>query len=383
MKSLKVFIRAGNQPGNLGDVMLIRGLVEFFQSKEARIYVDTVGHSSEDLSEFGLTPENINFSQSNQPNPGSLLGLLNMLLTKRYDIISHYPGMAGFPSESSHFRKRLPLIIIYGLLKLRGYCILYPNCSWNIKKLTNKGIFIEKLFARCCHLYGVRDKKVSQFFNEHGFTKALYVPDIFFQNKHLQTKSQDSGNQRKKILISLRGTIPEISSLDDKKKYENKLFHSINTLVSGLSKKYDITLSYQCIKDSDFMKQLHQKCAGLANVQFIDECLSVRKAYEIYKDHDMIISNRLHCVLFAYICGTRGIALTDNVVHTKLVSSLQTYHTDMYSLDIHGDTELNLSKIGDWIQDPAITNTFSSIATTAKIQTQMILSDITDDFWQS
>ncbi len=215
--------------------MLIRGLVEFFQGEGAVIYIDTVGHSAAELTEFGLTPENIIFSQSNQPNPGTFLGLLCMLLTKKYDIISHYPGMAGFSSESSHLRKRLPLIMIYGLLKLRGYCILYPNCSWNTAKLTNQNIKIEKLFAKACHLYGVRDKKVTNYLNDHGFIKAQYVPDIFFQNKILPPKSYK--NQRKKILISLRSSIPEIKKRKIMKYMKNVYFNQSICLFPNFQKK--------------------------------------------------------------------------------------------------------------------------------------------------
>lgn len=371
----KVFIRAGNQPENLGDVMLIRGLVEFFQKYGAKIYVDTVGHSTETLSEFNLNPENIAFSQSKQPNPSSITGLLKMLWRKQYDIISHYPGMAGFSTVRQHLLKRLPLILIYGLLKLRGYIVLYPNCSWNSNMLTNLNIRIEKIFAKACTLYGVRDKQVTKFLNENGLKKAQYVQDIFFQNQIFPPKAPQEQNLKKKILINLRDSIPELAKKNENQDFHLRLLTSLTSLLTELSQNHEITLCFQCVKDAAFMRTVHQHLQPLQNITLIDEYLTAEKAYTLYQSQDMIISNRLHCVLFAYLTGSRGIALTDSSAHTKLISSLKTYETNVYSLDIHQSPDVNKQKIDEWLTDDTLPETFNKIARTAQNRTYLILTE--------
>ncbi len=144
-------------------------------------------------------------------------------------------------------------------------------------------------------------------------------------------------------------------------------------LISELSKENDLTLSYQCIKDGKFMRSIYENFKPNKDIQFLDECLTVDRAYELYKMQDMIISNRLHCVLFAYITGSRGVAFTDKSIHTKLTSSLETYETNPYSIDINAHPENNKSEIIEWLNDVKLSNFFHSIAESSQNKTKEIL----------
>ncbi len=82
---------------------------------------------------FGLTERSLRNLMANPPSPVRLSGFVFLLLVKKYDYICHYPGMWKADNILIYLKNRIPILIVYTAIYIRGYRILMPNTSWDLR----------------------------------------------------------------------------------------------------------------------------------------------------------------------------------------------------------------------------------------------------------
>jgi polysaccharide pyruvyl transferase WcaK-like protein len=356
----KLLFMAGNQPGNLGDIMLDRGLLNCLQ-KLVDVTVDYAEFPPEEAAQFKLTAETVQRSQGAVVSPRNPKGLLQLLKEpKRYDVVCFYPGILGYGSTGLYLKTRLRVLLACALMRLKGIQVMYPSVGFPLHEINRLVVLVEGAIARLCLVYATRDRRVADCFQARGVSQIEYLPDVFFLNQQSRPSLDPDPSARKKVLFSLRDEVPEAP--EEKETFARKIVERAVALVTDLSRDFDVTLSYQCGRDRAPMSAIAEQTRHLQGVTFHDELLDADCAYALYKQQDMIISNRLHCVLFAYIVGAAGIAMTDVARHDKLVGAMRTYEMEDYCLDVHDSDQALADKTRGWLQDSTARAAMSALA---------------------
>ncbi len=148
------------------------------------------------------------------------------------------------------------------------------------------------------------------------------------------------------------------------------------SIIKRYGDAFDVRLTYQSAEDRYFMRELYKKTRDLGNVTLIDELMTPDVALDLYTAQNMIISNRLHCVLFAYAVRSIGIALTDKSKHRKLIGSLRSYNMDKYVLDCQDSIMWQFPKLDEWLQNAVLGDDMYQIARQSKVKTSNRLVEI-------
>ena len=115
---MKVYFSIGNQPDNLGDVILNRSLIEAFEQR-GEVFVDDFYLSDEYLEDFGVSRDHLISERKDLPNPRTNGGKLSWIFGSQvFQCFSRYPGhyfpRKGFKWLIHDFK----MAVFYTLLKM-------------------------------------------------------------------------------------------------------------------------------------------------------------------------------------------------------------------------------------------------------------------------
>jgi polysaccharide pyruvyl transferase WcaK-like protein len=164
---------------------------------------------------------------------------------------------------------------------------------------------------------GVRDTVSLAELRPHHGKSVFYFPDLSFlvQNK----LSEQNQTDRSGFAFSFRGNFSEGGS--NQKVYLNRLCKSVELIANSL------TMEEKCNSVSYFQvdrdERLSVKISQDYGLNFEAHQLTFETFRKFYDKQKYVISNRLHCLLFAAAFGALPIALT-SPKHTKLVSLFET-----------------------------------------------------------
>jgi hypothetical protein len=159
---------------------------------------------------------------------------------------------------------------------------------------------------------GVRDTASIDTLVESGCTRVAYFPDLALLQE--VSPSDFSGRVGNGLAFSFRRAFPESGDMDG---YDDWLREALGRFIRSLpgEVRKQSVFFHQVDEDASFVAEL-----ALENsVRFKDEPLHITTYKDFYREFDLVVSNRLHCLLFGAACGAVPVALTDQR-HTKLVS---------------------------------------------------------------
>lgn len=198
-------------------------------------------------------------------------------------------------------------------LKQMGCRILRLGISLNTFDLPN--IITESLYSRTYHVYGLRDKQSIAMATRFHFSNICYFPDLAWAY-HLKPIEKEHVVREKYILISFRAN--RYGEVHDSGYFSEIKNHLFSVLSQSSVDNYKIVVSYQVQYDREASQELVDLFSKKFEVEFIDRLLSLDEAIHLYKDVDLIISNRLHVLLLGTICKTLSIPFINPLDNKKI-----------------------------------------------------------------
>lgn len=171
-----------------------------------------------------------------------------------------------------------------------------------------------------CNSYdwiGMRDESSVQELRYSGYPQVSYFPDLSLLSE-LFFPNMESHQEEKIIGFSFRPTVPEERRPDVIVKLVSEVVGRMKNRLLGSRSKY-IRLFHQVEGDAPFMSLI----GSLMKLEVVDQKLNINDFSDFYRSTHLVVSNRLHCLLFAAINGSLPIALvTSN--HEKIISLFNT-----------------------------------------------------------
>jgi len=215
------------------------------------------------------------------------------------------------------FKKALARVwfVVSRLYKLKrmGCRILRMGVSLNTLDVSN--MIAESIYSSAFDVYGLRDRQSMVKAARFHFSNVRYSPDLAWAYRP-EVIYRDSYIKGKYILISFRANQYGVV-------HDGDYFLSIkNRLFAVLSQSsldsYKIVVSYQVQSDREACLELVDLFSNGFEVEFIDKSLSLDEAVHLYTGADLIISNRLHVLLFGTICKTLSIPFINPLDNKKI-----------------------------------------------------------------
>jgi hypothetical protein len=170
-------------------------------------------------------------------------------------------------------------------------------------------------WCRDCEWVGVRDHESLAALRAAGLPRVDYFPDLAFLPAPRRTNPARRGG----IRLSFRGAIPEAP---DAAEYAGGLSEAIATVMHELDsdvRTNNVRGFYQVDEDAAPSRMLSQ-AHGFA---FEERRVSLDTFESFYASADLVISNRLHCLLLGAHCGAVPVALTSHE-HGKVNALFET-----------------------------------------------------------
>jgi hypothetical protein len=168
----------------------------------------------------------------------------------------------------------------------------------------------------CKHVdwIGVRDDNSRRALHQAGFTQVSYFPDLSFllRSHHAPTRGQN------RMAFSFRSRIPEDRNSSEYERTIRNAFADIVGSLSSSDRGYAVGF-HQVHQDGESVAQLCEE-HGLRHVPAM---LTLPSHQTFYQAQDVIVSNRLHCLLLGACYGAVPVALTMEG-HSKVVSLFRT-----------------------------------------------------------
>jgi hypothetical protein len=215
------------------------------------------------------------------------------------------------PAGRSQLRKRMGRWLAGRTISLGRSVIAGADHSW------------------CAHVdwIGVRDDISLRALHEAGFTHARYFPDLAF----LMPPHEAPADGRKTMAFSFRSRIPEDHHSSE---YEATIRNASAAIVDSLSSsdRDHVIGFHQVHQDEEPVARLCEE----HGVRRAASMLTLSSHQHFYEGQDLVVSNRLHCLLLGACYGAVPVALTTDA-HSKVVSLFRTVGWD--SLILHADDE--------------------------------------------
>jgi polysaccharide pyruvyl transferase WcaK-like protein len=172
---------------------------------------------------------------------------------------------------------------------------------------------------------GVRDDESLRALRDAGYANATYFPDLAFL---VQREPVATPASRSAIALSFRNRIPEDHHSSE---YERHLTNAIEAILSSVDSadRSGAVGFHQVEADAQFVETICQ-AHGL---QCAPEMLTLSSYASFFAGAAIVLSNRLHCLLFGARYGAVPVALTMNR-HSKVVSLFRTVGWNSLVLDV-------------------------------------------------
>ncbi len=303
------FFSPKTQFENIGDVLINRELISLM-SNNSDVVVD-LSRSPEGFGrEVDTGSENVRLKSY-----GFIFFIFYILYTKlilRKDCYFYlspggYFGELGFIA----FLKQLLNNVLLLLFKILGVKIIAMGVSYE-----RLGIFykvILKFRSLLLSKHYVRDQVSLNYIRSLGFKCNGVLPDLAFNIKE-DDKKQPRLN--KNALFSFR-----VDQCPIQKKLVKKLIMHLHQTVDS---SIDFVFYAQVERDIDYMKELFSEIRLLdfnsnRQCQFINQDKSIKNALDTLSKSDLVLSNRLHVLLFAISVNSKVLPFIYKGYNEKII----------------------------------------------------------------
>lgn len=332
----KIYLLPAVQYNNTGDVLINKILIE-----ELRIYGDLIvndkGFPNWFIEELGVK-ENERFSNYYKDNffEGIRISIDNNKNIPHFLVIH--------PGHTSRQGWKTALLSDHGILKtikyfnLRRKGLKFLRFGFSIGPFDIFNTISESFYTRVFSYYGVRDTKSLTLAKNAKFHKPQLMPDLAWK----YTFDKESEKKENYIVLSFRS-----GSFGTKHNSENLIpvISELKTIISSLNQNYKIKVVYQVLYDKEGAEEIYKDLkANDFNVELINEKLNLEAASKLYKNADLLISNRLHVILLGLVQGIPAFPLVREDHNQKIINIFTDNNLHEYLLYI-GDNSNNVKKI--------------------------------------
>jgi hypothetical protein len=159
---------------------------------------------------------------------------------------------------------------------------------------------------------------------------------------------RDLEGRTKRVVICLRPDIPEVADLDATSDLTRM---RVAEILDRLDPKVEVVFSFQVDRDGDYVKSLYEVHKDRPNTRFEPECQTAESAFELYRETSVILSNRLHCLLYGLTVGAAPVALTDWEQHTKIRYAWKDFEISDYCFDLNGSVDEGMKTLNSILSD--------------------------------
>ncbi len=261
-------------------------------------------------------------------------------------VFAFKPGHYLSSSKAKSLAYSAALVAFCGLCRMQGGKVIRSGVS--LDRFGALQSRLQAVLGRLHTSYGVRDQASLDYARSLGAVSAHYSPDMAFLLADAEATSGLIGSKlitaevdRPKLSLSFR----KQGSLKD-----DAYAQRLADVVGNCARSH--ALQPVVVEQVTFDRELAQKLSSCLNgpvVRFEQTEESVRGIFRNYAESRVVVSNRLHSLLFGWTAGAIPIPLVDNSPHSKIVelfkhlnlSDLLHFTDDLEHLPQHVDSVLS------------------------------------------
>jgi hypothetical protein len=332
----RLFFSANTQHENAGDALINRELISLLRPF-GRLTIASAGAPDHFIAQLGLSPGELRYkSRVGLWLRAFLSGFSARLRGRQRPFLVLTPGDPGGVLDHNVLMRGLLMLALHGA----GVRIIRLGVS--LSRMSPGRVRFEALMSGIHTHIGVRDTQSLSIAQTFGFRNVDYFPDLAFRVPPLERLPRQADDRRLSVVFALRD-----DNLDPAKKGE--LIAYLDQFVGSLKGRFVpcITFVAQVQADARFMRELACRY-GPAEAMSIIEEQDLAHLQRIYARTDIIVSNRLHALLYGAAQGAVPLALLLPGANAKIASLFGDVGLAEHAIDVTkgegGDVELLLQR---------------------------------------
>jgi polysaccharide pyruvyl transferase WcaK-like protein len=233
------------------------------------------------------------------------------------------------------------LIAFCGAFRLQGGQVI--RCGVSLDRFSPLQSRLQSMLGRLHTNYGVRDQASLDYARSLGVTTASYTPDMaFLLEAHM-------GSGPSSVSLSTNGSQQPLQaqarrnlSLSFRKQGAMQGAAQLNELTVAIQNaSHEQQLKPVVVEQVTFDRELANLLAdklGCSVIRFEQSETSVRSIFQNYAASRVVVSNRLHSLLFGWTEGAIPIPVVENTPHSKIVELFKYLGIEeliLYANDVH------------------------------------------------
>lgn len=325
---IKSYFLTITQYENLGDLVINKMLIEEI-SRYSEVYLDRGSYSNafiDELKSVDCKDVYTTYGLSLH-TPSCIYKTLRFIKREGIKCFFVSPGPKSIGSLFSI--RILVLLFIYFWCRLNGIKAYYVGVD--LRTTTKSNRIYNSLLSICLEKIYLRDNIILKEFKKPNIE---YIPDLSL----LYNNKVKSFLKEKLILMSFR----KFEGIEHNQKFE----HYLDSVVKYyIDKNYRIKFFYQVERDKKYNEYLYSKYIDNKNISMCDSLIWYKDMDLLYSSSSVVVSNRMHVLLFGLIYKSNIIAMLGNQPSTKKITyvfkSIGIDHT-IYDINEKSFNGLNL-----------------------------------------
>lgn len=318
----KFYFNSKTQFENFGDAVISRELLKLARTK-GEIHI-LAKNTPEDFLKI-IDHESYIKHRSN-------LGFIISIISCLFKGINIYyllnPGGFGGGVNKKEIIKQNFIILIYAILSLFGVKLIRLGAS--LTNLSDKKGKLESRKSNYIHYNSYRDNLSMEIAKKNNIRTNDCFPDMaFLISTHLEKNKEKNG-----IILSFRNRNESIV-YDVLKKSIDKISFLQNEKIL-FSSQVDFDFSF----NKDLERLFTSNGYDASEINFSDKELY----FELYKNTKLVLSNRLHVLLFSLVSGTRAIAMIEQEHDEKIIGIFKDLGLESLICDLDKIEEFDWNK---------------------------------------
>ena len=304
------FFSANTQFDNAGDALINRELLKVLRS-HGLVRVARSGAPDAFLRQLRLEEGELRYKGRRELSLAAAIeGLKARFFGARHPVLVLTPGDPGGPLDIDVL-VRATLMLALNLVGVR-----IVRLGVSINRMSRSRLLLEAFLSRFYVHFGVRDTFSLTIAHSNGFRNVAYFPDLSLALPPAgRFKQRDPGVAR--VVVSLRY---DNLDGDGKRALIAKLEQVIEAL-AGAQRTVSLHFLAQVGMDRAFMRELAARYGGPSTCMLTEE-QDLDRLAELYSSTDIIVSNRLHALLFASANGAVPFGLLVPEKNKKIIALL-------------------------------------------------------------
>ncbi|MEC5101730.1 polysaccharide pyruvyl transferase family protein [Raoultella ornithinolytica] len=263
-----------------------------------------------------------------------ILPFVYRLLRKEVSFVYKPGHLFGGDKEYGRGLKSIIKNLYINLLHYSGVKIIKTGVS--VGPLEGGFLKAERNISEKAYIYGVREDYSLKFVTENSFKKYKRVSDLAFYSI-VKNRKKYAGLDKDNICFSFRPFKNSTITLQEQAKILAEAIVRIAE-ANKISKIYNVT---QVQTDLSFNNLIEEKLSeynfNIGKYYYNINAESFNELGELYKNCKVILSNRLHSLLYAFEHGAHPIAIGNKVENFKVIHVLTDLNMKNIVVNIEND----------------------------------------------